>query len=270
MVVATKGRFAMGEGPNDLGLSRRHLRARSTPRCAGSASSTSTSTRCTPGTPSPRSRRRCASSTTPCAAGKISYYGFSNYLGLAADQGGARRRAHGWAPPVTLQPQYNLLVRDIEHEIVPAALDAGHRPPAVVPARRAAGSPASTERDEPPHGATRLGENPQRGMEAWQRRATPRSARGASSTPCGDVAEAHGVPMSQVALAWLGSRPAVTSVILGARTVEQLPTTWPPTDLDLTDDELTRLTDASAPIVDDYPYGDAGVAQRHRRLTGGR
>jgi len=78
------------------------------------------------------------------------------------------------------------------------------------------------------------------------------------------------VPMSQVVLAWLSSRPAVTSVILGARTVDQLLDNMGATDLDLTDDELTRLTDASAPIVDDYPYGDAGVAQRHRRLTGGR
>ena len=52
LVIATKGRFPMGEGPNDLGLSRRHLRAG--PRrvaARGSASTTSTSTSCTPGTP---------------------------------------------------------------------------------------------------------------------------------------------------------------------------------------------------------------------------
>ena len=50
VVLATKGRFPMGDGPNDVGLSRRHLDRRSTPRCAGSASSRSTSTRCTPAT----------------------------------------------------------------------------------------------------------------------------------------------------------------------------------------------------------------------------
>lgn len=59
------------------------------------------------------------------SAGKISSYGFSNYLGWPLTKAVHVARAHGWAPPVTLQPQYNLLVRDIEHEVVPAALDAG-------------------------------------------------------------------------------------------------------------------------------------------------
>ena len=98
---------------------------RSTPRCGGSGWTTSTSTRCMPGTRSRRSRRPCGSSTTRSATGKISYYGFSNYLGWQVTKAVATARAHGWAAPVTLQPQYNLLVRGIEHEIVPACLDAG-------------------------------------------------------------------------------------------------------------------------------------------------
>ena len=58
--------------------------------------------------------------------GKIAYYGFSNYPRLAASTKAVwLAKANGYAPPVTLQPQYNLLVRDIEHEIVPACLDAG-------------------------------------------------------------------------------------------------------------------------------------------------
>ena len=200
--------------------------------------------------------------------GKISYYGFSNYLGWQLTKAVHVARAHGWATPVTLQPQYNLLVRDIEHEVVPAALDAGV---GLLPWSPLGGGwlTGKYERDVPPHGATRLGENPQRGMEAWEaRNAQERTWRVVDAVR--DVADSHSVPMSQVALAWLSSRPGVTSVILGARTVDQLLDNMGATDLDLTDDELTRLTDASAPIVDDYPYGDAGVAQRHRRLTGGR
>ncbi len=50
---------------------------------------------------------------------------FSNYLGYQVTKAVYEAKAHGWAPPVTLQPQYNLLVRDIEHEVVPACLDAG-------------------------------------------------------------------------------------------------------------------------------------------------
>jgi aryl-alcohol dehydrogenase-like predicted oxidoreductase len=61
-------------------------------------------------------------------------------------------------------------------------------------------------------------------------------------------------------------------VILGARTVEQLDDNLGSSELAaaLTDDEVARLSDASAPRVDDYPYGTAGVAQRDRKITGGR
>lgn len=58
------------------------------------------------------------------SSGKIGYYGFSNYLGwhIAAAE---IAKARGYTRPVTLQPQYSLLVRDIELEIVPACQDAG-------------------------------------------------------------------------------------------------------------------------------------------------
>jgi aryl-alcohol dehydrogenase (NADP+) len=84
------------------------------------------------------------------------------------------------------------------------------------------------------------------------------------------IADGHGVSASQVALRWLGDRPAVTSVILGARTVEQLRDNMAATNLVLSADEAQRLTEASTPRVDDYPYGTAGVAQRDRSLSGSR
>ncbi|MGM9451617.1 aldo/keto reductase, partial [Klebsiella sp. K47] len=68
------------------------------------------------------------------------------------------------------------------------------------------------------------------------------------------MAEGRGVSMAQVALSWLADRPAVTSVILGARTVEQLDDNLGAADLHLSEEETTLLTDVSAPIVDDYPY----------------
>jgi aryl-alcohol dehydrogenase-like predicted oxidoreductase len=106
-------------------------------------------------------------------------------------------------------------------------------------------------------------------MEAWEaRNADERTWRVLDVV--GEVARAHGVSASQVSLAWLAAQPAVTSVILGARTLAQLTDNLAAADLDLTPDELVRLGEASAPRVDDYPYGVAGVAQRHRRLTGGR
>ena len=80
------------------------------------------------------------------------------------------------------------------------------------------------------------------------------------------VADGRGVSMSQVALAWVADRPCVTSVILGARTVEQLRDNLAAADLRLDEKETTLLTETSAPAVADYPYGAPGVAQRNRTL----
>jgi aryl-alcohol dehydrogenase-like predicted oxidoreductase len=72
--------------------------------------------------------------------------------------------------------------------------------------------------------------------------------------------------MSQVALAWVAARPAVTSVILGARTIEQLDDSLGAADLHLSEEDTALLTEASAPVVSDYPYGAPGVEQRSRAL----
>jgi aryl-alcohol dehydrogenase (NADP+) len=268
VVIATKGRFPMGAGPNDLGLSRRHLsRAldESLTRLGIEQIDLYQMHAWDALTPIDETLRFLNDAVT---AGKIGYFGFSNYLGWQLTKAVHVARHNGWAAPVTLQPQYNLLVRDIEHEVVPAALDAGI---GLLPWSPLAGGWLSGKyaRDVAPTGATRLGENPQRGMEAWQKRnGNPRTW--AVIDVLQQVADRHGASLSQVALAWLGSRPAVTSVILGARTVEQLKDNLGAVDLKLTDDERQALTDASAAVIDDYPYGTAGVAQRHRKIEGGR
>jgi aryl-alcohol dehydrogenase-like predicted oxidoreductase len=268
VVIATKGRFPMGEGPNDLGLSRRHLSRAldaSLARLGVEQIDLYQMHAWDALTPIDETLRFLNDAV---AAGKIGYYGFSNYLGWQLTKAVHVAQKHGWAPPVTLQPQYNLLVRDIEHEVVPAALDAGI---GLLPWSPLAGGWLSGKyaRDVAPTGATRLGENPQRGMEAWQKRNdNPRTW--AVIDALHTVADAHGASLSQVALAWLGSRPAVTSVILGARTVEQLRDNLGAVDLDLSEGELGQLSDASAPVMDDYPYGTAGIAQRHRKIEGGR
>jgi aryl-alcohol dehydrogenase (NADP+) len=106
-------------------------------------------------------------------------------------------------------------------------------------------------------------------MEAWEaRNADERTWRVVDALR--EVSESCGASASQVALAWLAAQPAVTSVILGARSVDQLVDNMGAADLDLGDDALARLTDASAPRIDDYPYGAPGREQRHRNLDGGR
>lgn len=264
LVVATKGRFPMGDGPNDAGLSRRHLREAldaSLRRLGVEHIDLYQMHAWDAHTPIEETLRFLDDAVS---AGKIGYYGFSNYLGWHLTKAVHVARAHGWAPPVTLQPQYNLLVRDIEHEVVPAALDAGV---GLLPWSPLAGGwlTGKYQRDVDPTGATRLGENPQRGMEAWAaRNADERTWQVVDAVR--EVADSREVTMSQVALAWLAQQPAVTSVILGARTVEQLTDNLGAADLELTPEEVARLSEASTPRVDDYPYGPAGVKQRERTI----
>ncbi|MFP3526478.1 aldo/keto reductase, partial [Pantoea sp. SIMBA_072] len=78
------------------------------------------------------------------------------------------------------------------------------------------------------------------------------------------------VSASQVSLAWLADRPAVTSVILGARNLEQLADNLAAADLELTPEETERLTVASEPRVGVYPYGPMAIQQRSRKMEGGR
>ncbi len=267
-VIATKGRFPMGAAPNDVGTSRRHLTRAlddSLRRLGVEQIDLYQLHAWDPITPLEESLRFLHDAVS---SGKIAYYGFSNFLGWQLTKAVHVARAHGWSAPVSLQPQYSLLVREIEQEIVPASLDAGI---GLLPWSPLGGGWLSGKykRDQPPTGATRLGENPERGMEAWQaRNADPRT--GDVIDEVEEIAGRHSVSPSQVALAWLADRPAVTSVILGARTTVQLKDNLAAADLRLTAEETERLSEASRPRVGVYPYGPMAQEQRSRKIEGGR
>ena len=264
VVTATKGRFSMGGGPNDLGTSRRHLgRAldASLRRLGVEQIDLYQMHAWDAVTPLEETLRFLDDTVR---SGKIAYYGFSNFLGWQVTKAVHVARANGFTPPVTLQPQYSLLVREIESEIVPACLDANI---GVLPWSPLAGGwlTGKYQRDADPTGATRLGEDPERGMEAWE----PRNKQERTWRILGvveEIAKARGANMAQVSLAWLESQPAVTSVILGVRTTDQLADNLGAASVELTSDELERLDEVSAPVVSDYPYGKAAVDQRHRAV----
>ena len=268
VVLATKGRFPMGTAPNDVGTSRRHLTRAlddSLRRLGVEQIDLYQMHAWDPITPLEETLRFLHDSVS---SGKIAYYGFSNFLGWQLTKAVHVAKAFGWSAPVTLQPQYSLLVREIESEIVPASLDAGI---GLLPWSPLGGGWLSGKykRNVPPTGATRLGENPERGMEAWQaRNDDPRTWDVIGTVE--KIAADHGVSASQVALAWLADRPAVTSVILGARTTEQLGDNLAAADLELSPEETDRLTQASQPRVGVYPYGPMAQNQRSRKIEGGR
>jgi aryl-alcohol dehydrogenase-like predicted oxidoreductase len=262
IVLATKGRFPMGDGPNDAGLTRTHLgRAldASLRRLGVDAVDLYQAHAWDPLTPI---EETLGFFDEAVRAGKIRYAGVSNFVGWQLQK--AALLAGDAAPIVTLQPQYNLLVRDIEFELVDVCLGEGI---GMLPWSPLAGGwlTGKYTRDEAPTGATRLGEDPARGMEAYgPRNAQERTWRVIDVVR--QVAEGRGVPMSQVALAWVAGRPAVSSVILGARTLSQLDDNLGAADLRLTGEETELLTEASTPLVADYPYGRPGVEQRAREL----
>jgi aryl-alcohol dehydrogenase-like predicted oxidoreductase len=265
VVLATKGRFGPDDSPNGSGLSARHLTRAldaSLRRLGRDAVDLYQLHAFDPLTPLEETLRTLDGFVR---AGKIRYYGLSNFTGWQLTKVVHLARALNIAGPVTLQPQYSLLVREIEWEIVPAAMDAGL---GLLPWSPLGGGWLSGKyrRDERPAGTTRLGEDPNRGMEAYDRRGTRRTWEVIDAVQ--KVARERDVPMAEIALAWVTGRPAVTSTILGARTAAQLETNLRSADLRLTAEEIRTLDAASDPRATDYPYGELGVEQRDRRLPG--
>src|SRR3984893_17120049 len=263
VVLATKGRFAVDDSPNGAGLSARHLTRAldaSLRRLGRESVDLYQVHAYDPLTPLEETLRTLDQFIR---AGKVRYWGLSNFTGWQLTKAVHLARARNVAGPVTLQPQYSLLAREIEWEIVPAALDAGL---GLLPWSPLGGGWLSGKykRDERPAGATRLGEDPNRGMEAYDRRGTERTWNVIDGVQ--KVAEDRGVSMAEIAIAWLTDRPAVTSTILGARTLSQLETNLRAAGLHLTPAETAALDAASDPHPTDYPYGELGVEQRARRL----
>lgn len=184
--------------------------------------------------------------------GKIHSVGWSNVTGWQLARILTTARLGGFVVPTVLQPQYNLLDRTIEHEVLPCALDGGL---AVTPWSPLGGGwlTGKYRRDERPSGETRLGEDPNRGVEAYDKRNTEATWRILDAVSA--VAERHSRPMAQVAIAWLLARPGVASVLLGARTPEQLDGVLGAASLALPEADLVELGRASAPGLPDYPYG---------------
>ncbi|WP_432039793.1 aldo/keto reductase [Streptomyces cucumeris] len=268
VTIATKGRFPMGTGPNDAGLSRSHLdRAlnASLRRLGVETVDLYQVHSWDPLTPVEETLRFLDDAVRQ---GRIHYVGLSNFTGWQLQKAVDVADFRGLTRPVTLQPQYSLLSREIEWEIIPACASEGL---GLLPWSPLGGGwlTGKYRRDTRPSGATRLGENPERGTEAYDRRSRVDRTWDVVHTVRA-VAEERDVSMAQVALAWVLARPGVSSVILGARTLEQLEDNLGAAGLHLSEGELARLDEVSDPGAADYPYGAPGVEQRSRAVAGTR
>ena len=251
IILATKCRGRMDDSGNSEGLSRRWIiRA-----CEGSLRRLGTdhidlyqAHQWDPATPIEES---LVAFDTLVRSGKVRYVGISNFTGWQLERTVMIARQLGLSVPVSLQPQYNMLAREIEWELVPVCLEErlGILPWGPLGQGWLSGK---YTRETAPTGATRLGEDPKRGLEAYDRRNIERTWRIVDAVQA--VASELGVPPARVALRWLADRPAVVAPLLGARTVAQLRDNLMAADLSLDTNQRTVLDEVSEPPTPDYPY----------------
>ena len=268
VVLATKGRFPTDESPNGHGLSRRHLSLALDASLRRLKVETIDLYQVHAWDPLTRLEETLRFLDDAVRAGKVNYVGLSNFTGWQLQKAVDTAEFRGLSAPVSVQPQYNLLARAVEWEIAPACQAAG--------LGLLAWSPLASgwltgkyQRDKPPPAGTRVVENADEGMRIWNQRGQSEQTWQVLDV-ARKVAEERGVSIAQVAIAWLMARPAVSSVILGARSMDQLTDNIAAAELTLTPEETRLLDDASEPPAPDYPSGEPGQSQRSRRIRGGR
>ena len=246
IVLATKARFAMGEGQNDAGLSRRYLlRA-----CEASLRRLGTDyidlyqvherDGLTP------MEETLDALDTLVRQGKVRYIGCSNHSAWHVMKALGISERRGLQRFVTQQVYYSLLDRDAEYELIPLSID--QQLGVLVWSPLAGGLLSGKYRRnvEPPAGSrqtTPWGEPPVYDRERMYR----------IVEALVEVASARGTSPAQAALAYLLGRPAVTSLVIGARTEEQLADNLGSVDWTLDVDERAQLDEVSAPLLI-YPY----------------
>jgi len=247
LLLSTKVRMTMGDGPNDAGLSRHHIIS----GCEASLRRLGTDHidiyHVHEWDGQTRLEETLSALDTLVAAGKVRYLAASNYAGWQLMKALAVADDRGFERFAAQQVYYSLEARDAEYELVPLAIDQGL---GILVWSPLAGGLMSGKyrRDASPSGQTR-----QLSGEWNEPPVRDREKLYDTIEVLVDVAGAHGASPAQVALAWLLGRPAVTSLVIGARTEEQLRDNLGAAALTLAADEREALDKVSAPDLI-YPH----------------
>lgn len=246
IVLATKFRFPMGNGPNDSGASRKHIVA----ACEASLRRLGTEY-------IDLYQIHCWDAHTPLEEtlsalddlvreGKVRYIGASNFTGWQIERSLRISEREGLARFECLQPQYSLIVRDIEREVLPVCREERL---GVIPWSPLAGGflTGKYSREEAPPEDTRMAS----WTDTWERHATPEKFDVVDRLA--EIARERGKEPAQVALNWVKDRPGITSPIIGARNLGQLEKNLEATGWSLSAEELESLEEvATLPYA--YPY----------------
>ena len=246
VLLATKARFPMGEGPNDRGLSRWHLIR----ECEASLKRLRTDVidlyqvhQWDGQTPLEETLEALDSLVRH---GKVRYIGCSNYSGWHVMKAMEIARRDGRIPFISQQIHYTLEAREAEYELVPIAIDQGL---GILVWSPIAGGLLSGK-----HRRNKAAPEGTRQFAGWK------------EPPIRDenrlwdivdalvaIGETHGVSAAQIALAWLLGRPGIVSAIIGGRNEAQFRDNLAAVDLKLSAEERAKLDKVSQPPLL-YPY----------------
>lgn len=250
MLISTKVRFPSGPGPNDRGLSRTHiLRSVETSLRKMQTDHIDIYHAHEWDGQVPLEETLHAFDTL-VRDGKVRYLGVSNFTAWQLMKALSVSELRGFQRIVSNQIYYSLQGRDAEFELLPLSVDQGL---GVLVWSPLAGGLLT--------GKYRRDRRPEQGRFLEERTEPP--VRDLDKLydiidVLVEIADNRGVPAAQVALAWTLGRPAVTSVIIGARTEEQLTGTLGAADIQLTDEERAALDEVSAmPLI--YPHWHQGA-----------
>ncbi len=237
VVIATKVHGLMGPGPNDGGLSRKHILSSidaSLKRLGTDYVDLYQIHRWDYETPIEETLEAL---NDVVRAGKARYIGASSMYAWQFAKALYASDRHGWARFVSMQPHYNLVYREEEREMLPLCVD---QKIAVIPwsplARGLLARKPSQERNETLRAQT----------DAFGKRLYSDEDLKTVQRVC-DVADGRGLPMAQVALAWMLSKPVITAPIVGATRPEHLEDAVAALSVHLSEDEIHQLEEGYRP-----------------------
>jgi len=250
VVLSTKVGFPTGPGPNDVGLSRKHIIQgvnESLQRLQTDYIDVYHVHCWDEGTPI---EETLSTLDLLVRSGKVRYLGASNFTAWQLAKAIEISKRHGWFSFICLQAQYSLIVRDIEREHLPLCRAEGLGVMAWGPLGGGFLS-GKYRRGEKSPKDTRLFQVEDNEEEAWSRRATERNFRIVDAVA--KIAESRKKTSSQVALNWLRAQPGNIIPIIGARTMEHLKDNIGCLSWNLAQEELKTLNEVSR-IEEGYPY----------------
>lgn len=246
IILATKVRARTGLGPNDVGLSRHHILE----GCNASLKRLGTDYidlyqvhSFDPITPLEETLRALDDLVRQ---GKVRYIGCSNFAGWQLMKALSISERYGWAKFVSLQALYSLIARELENELIPLCLDQGMG--ILVYGPLGGGFlTGKYRRGQPRPEGTRLSQTESSSLPFDEE-------KGFNIVEQLDrIGKEHNATVAQAALNYLLRKQGITSVIIGARTREQLAENLRTIDWEITPAEVTRLDELTQPIPI-YPY----------------